>query len=85
MYMYFLCKLRTNPLKHPLLLQKAPCSYKTILTQDTVSREDGIPLKLRVHYGNQVKNSKTYPETYQQTYLIAPVTAKTSATACILS
>ena len=46
MYMYFLCKLRTNPLKHPLLLQKAPCSYKTTLTQDTVSREDGILLKL---------------------------------------
>ena len=47
----FLCKLRTYPLKHPLLLQKAPCSYKTILTQDTVSREDGIPLKIRVPYG----------------------------------
>ena len=48
MYMYFfVCKLRTNPLKRPLLLRKAPCSYKTILTQDTVSWEDGIPLKLK--------------------------------------
>ena len=66
----FLCKLRTCPLKHPLLLQKAHCFKKTILTQNTAYREDGIPLKLKADYGaHEWKNSKTYSEIYKHTWL----------------